>query len=101
MEETASSLEELTATVRKNSENARHSNQLAQEAARGAARGSATVANVVNIMESIRAPSNRIADIIRVIDGIAFLASYPAATKPSTSQWQLYMDSTTTPNNSC
>ncbi|WP_432380949.1 methyl-accepting chemotaxis protein [Duganella sp. P38] len=72
LEETASSLEELTATVRQNAENARQSNQLAQEASRVAARGGATVANVVDTMESIRAASNRIADIIGVIDGIAF-----------------------------
>jgi methyl-accepting chemotaxis protein len=72
LEETASSLEELTATVRQNSENARHSNQLAQEAAQVAARGGANVANVVDTMEAIRAASNRIADIIGVIDGIAF-----------------------------
>jgi methyl-accepting chemotaxis protein len=72
LEETASSLEELTATVRQNSENARQSNQLAQEASRVAARGGEVVGNVINTMESIRASSTRIADIIGVIDGIAF-----------------------------
>jgi len=72
LEETASSLEELTATVRQNSENARQSNQLAQEASRVAARGGEVVGNVITTMESIRASSTRIADIIGVIDGIAF-----------------------------
>ncbi len=72
LEETASSLEELTATVRQNSENARQSNQLAQEASRVAARGGEAVGNVITTMESIRASSTRIADIIGVIDGIAF-----------------------------
>ncbi|MYN26485.1 methyl-accepting chemotaxis protein [Duganella levis] len=72
LEETASSLEELTSTVRQNSENARQSNELAQEASRIAARGGEVVGNVINTMESIRAASTRIADIIGVIDGIAF-----------------------------
>jgi methyl-accepting chemotaxis protein len=72
LEETASSLEELTATVRQNSENARQSNQLAQDASRVAARGGAVVGNVISTMEAIRGASNRIADIIGVIDGIAF-----------------------------
>ena len=72
LEETASSLEELTSTVRQNSENARQSNQLAQEASRVAARGGEVVGNVINTMEAIRGASNRIADIIGVIDGIAF-----------------------------
>jgi methyl-accepting chemotaxis protein len=72
LEETASSLEELTSTVRQNSENARQSNELAQEASRVAARGGEVVGNVINTMESIRAASTRIADIIGVIDGIAF-----------------------------
>ncbi|NYE63164.1 methyl-accepting chemotaxis protein [Duganella sp. 1224] len=72
LEETASSLEELTATVRQNSENARQSNQLAQDASRVAARGGEVVGNVINTMEAIRAASTRIADIIGVIDGIAF-----------------------------
>nr|WP_308494638.1 Tar ligand binding domain-containing protein [Duganella lactea] len=72
LEETASSLEQLTATVRQNSDNARQSNALAQEASRVAARGGEVVGNVIDTMESIRAASNRIADIISVIDGIAF-----------------------------
>jgi len=72
LEETASSLEQLTATVRQNSDNARQSNELAQEASRVAARGGEVVGNVIHTMESIRAASSRIADIIGVIDGIAF-----------------------------
>ncbi|MBY0242011.1 MAG: Tar ligand binding domain-containing protein, partial [Burkholderiaceae bacterium] len=72
LEETASSLEELTATVRQNAENARQSMQLTQDASQVAARGGEVVGNVVNTMESIRSASTRIADIISVIDGIAF-----------------------------
>ena len=72
LEETASSLEELTATVRQNAERAHQSNQLAQEASRVASRGGEAVSNVVATMESIRTASTRIADIISVIDGIAF-----------------------------
>ncbi|WP_374363191.1 methyl-accepting chemotaxis protein [Pseudoduganella danionis] len=72
IEETASSLEELTATVKHNAENAQQSNQLAREAATVAERGGQLVGQVVSTMDEIRASSTRIADIIGVIDGIAF-----------------------------
>ena len=72
LEETAASMEELTSTVRQNADNARQANQLAQGASEIAARGSAVVAQVVDTMGSIKASSQKIVDIIGVIDGIAF-----------------------------
>jgi len=72
IEETASSMEELTSTVRQNADNAQQANQLAQSASEVAVQGGAVVADVVRTMESISASSAKIADIIGVIDGIAF-----------------------------
>jgi methyl-accepting chemotaxis protein len=72
LEETASSMEELTATVRHNADNAGQANQLAQAASTVAARGGAIVGRVVDTMGSIDASSRKIVDIIGVIDGIAF-----------------------------
>ena len=72
LEETAASMEELTSTVRQNADNARQANELAQGASEIAARGSAVVAQVVDTMGSIKASSQKIVDIIGVIDGIAF-----------------------------
>jgi len=72
IEETASSLEDLTNTVRHNAENAQQSNQLARNAALIAVHGGELVGQVVNTMADIRSSSMRIADIIGVIDGIAF-----------------------------
>ncbi|MFA6070262.1 MAG: methyl-accepting chemotaxis protein [Janthinobacterium sp.] len=72
LEETASSMEELTSTVKQNADNARQANQLAASAAQVAVKGGAVVAQVVGTMESINASSNKIVDIISVIDGIAF-----------------------------
>ena len=72
LEETASSLEELTSTVKQNSDNARQANQLAVSASDVAIKGGALVAQVVDTMGSISASSKKIADIIGVIDGIAF-----------------------------
>ena len=72
LEETASSMEELTATVKTNSENARQANQLAQSAAEIARKGGAAVADVVSTMGAITTSSNKVVDIIGVIDGIAF-----------------------------
>jgi methyl-accepting chemotaxis protein len=72
LEETAATMEELTSTVRQNADNARQANQLAQGASAIAARGSAVVAQVVDTMGSIEASSQKIVDIIGVIDGIAF-----------------------------
>ena len=72
LEETAASMEELTSTVRQNSEHARRANQLAGNAAAVAGAGGRMVGEVVGTMGRIDASSQRIADIIGVIDGIAF-----------------------------
>ncbi|WP_219117167.1 methyl-accepting chemotaxis protein [Janthinobacterium sp. UMAB-56] len=72
LEETASSMEELTSTVKQNADNARQANQLAASAAQVAVKGGEVVTQVVGTMESINASSNKIVDIISVIDGIAF-----------------------------
>ena len=72
LEETASSMEELTATVKQNAENARQANELAASAKSVAVQGGSVVGQVVDTMASINAASSKIADIIGVIDGIAF-----------------------------
>jgi methyl-accepting chemotaxis protein len=72
LQETASSMEQLTATVKQNAENAKQANQLAASASEVAAKGGAVVGEVVKTMESITDSSKKIADIIGVIDGIAF-----------------------------
>ena len=72
LEETASSMEELTSTVKQNADNARQANVLAVSASEVAVRGGAVVSEVVDTMASINASSRKIADIIGVIDGIAF-----------------------------
>ena len=72
LEETASSMEELTGTVRQNADSARQANTLALSASSVAQRGGAVVAQVVQTMASINDSSHQIADIIGVIDGIAF-----------------------------
>ncbi|MBB5609948.1 MULTISPECIES: methyl-accepting chemotaxis protein [unclassified Janthinobacterium] len=72
LEETASSMEELTSTVKQNADNARQANQLAATAAQVAVKGGTVVAQVVGTMDAINASSNKIVDIISVIDGIAF-----------------------------
>ncbi|MDW8468000.1 MAG: methyl-accepting chemotaxis protein [Burkholderiales bacterium] len=72
LEETASSMEELTATVKQNAENARQANQLAAGASEIAQKGGEMVSEVVATMQGISASSKKIADIIGVIDGIAF-----------------------------
>ena len=72
LEETASSMEQLTATVRQNADNAKQANELAAGAQVVAEKGGAVVAQVVQTMGSIHQASNKIADIIGVIDGIAF-----------------------------
>ncbi len=72
LEETASSMEELTSTVKHNADNARQATQLAASAADTAARGGEVVSEVVTTMGSINEASKKIADIITVIDGIAF-----------------------------
>jgi methyl-accepting chemotaxis protein len=72
LEETAASMEELTATVKRNGEHARQANQMAISAAGVAEEGGAVVADVIETMNAIHASANRIADITSVIDGIAF-----------------------------
>ncbi|KRG64096.1 hypothetical protein ABB27_16885, partial [Stenotrophomonas terrae] len=72
LEETAASMEELTSTVRENAASARHANQLAVGAADVAVRGGDVVGQVVSTMRAIELSSKRIAEIIGVIDGIAF-----------------------------
>jgi methyl-accepting chemotaxis protein len=72
LEETASSMEELTSTVTQNADNARNATQLAQGASEVARKGGEVVGQVVSTMTGISESSRRIADIIGVIDGIAF-----------------------------
>ncbi|WP_334186603.1 methyl-accepting chemotaxis protein [Noviherbaspirillum sp.] len=72
LEETASSMEELTSTVKQNADNARQANQLAVSASEVASKGGAVVSQVVDTMGAINDSSKKIADIIGVIDGIAF-----------------------------
>lgn len=72
LEETASSMEELTSTVRQNADNARKATDLAQVAANVARDGNQVVAQVVSTMGEIDSSSREIADIIGVIEGIAF-----------------------------
>jgi len=72
LEETAASMEELTSTVRQNAESARQANQLAIGAAGVASQGGEVVGKVVTTMSEIEQSSKRIAEIISVIDGIAF-----------------------------
>lgn len=72
LEQTAASMEELSATVRQNADNAQAANALAQNATQIASQGGGVVTQVVANMKDIRASSQRIADIIGVIDGIAF-----------------------------
>ncbi|KAG0775202.1 hypothetical protein G6F21_013979 [Rhizopus arrhizus] len=72
LEETAASMEELTSTVRQNAEHARQANQLAIGAQGVASQGGEVVGQVVTTMSAIEASSKKIAEIISVIDGIAF-----------------------------
>ena len=72
LEETAASMEELGSTVRQNADNARQANQLAVSASTVAVQGGEVVSQVVETMKGISTASNKIADIIGVIDGIAF-----------------------------
>ena len=72
LEETASSMEEMTSTVRQNADNARQANQLAAGAREQAERGGEVVGKAVTAMGAINESSKEIADIISVIDEIAF-----------------------------
>jgi len=72
LQETAASMQQMDDTVRGNSENARQANQLALQATAVATKGGEDVGHVVATMSAIQESSRRIADIIGVIDGIAF-----------------------------
>ena len=72
LEETASSMEEMTGTVKQNADNARQANQLASAAREQAEKGGDVVRQAVGAMGEINASSKKIADIISVIDEIAF-----------------------------
>ena len=72
LEQTAAAMEEQTATVRQNSDTAQQASQLAQNATDVASRGGEAVSDIVSTMALISEASRKIADIISVIDGIAF-----------------------------
>ncbi len=72
LEETSASMEELNATVKANADHAQNAKQLAVAASTVAAAGGEVVGEVVTTMQSIQGNSRKIADIIGVIDGIAF-----------------------------
>ncbi|WP_404302943.1 methyl-accepting chemotaxis protein [Alicycliphilus denitrificans] len=72
LQQTAASMEQLNSTVRQNADNARTANQLAQSASTVTAQGGENVASLVRTMREINDSSARIADIIGVIDSIAF-----------------------------
>jgi methyl-accepting chemotaxis protein len=72
LEETASTMEELTSTVKQNADNARQANLLTESASELAIKGGMVVSQVVDTMGSINESSKKIADIIGVIDNIAF-----------------------------
>jgi methyl-accepting chemotaxis protein-1 (serine sensor receptor) len=72
LEETAASMEQLGSTVKQNADNARQANQLSLGASAVAIKGGEVVGQVVETMKGINASSKKIADIIGVIDGIAF-----------------------------
>jgi methyl-accepting chemotaxis protein len=72
LEETASSMEELTSTVKLNADNAKQANVLAEQASTVASNGGSLIQQVVTTMSEINQSSQKISDIIGVIDGIAF-----------------------------
>ena len=72
LEETASSMEEMTATVKQNSDNASRANQLAMSAREQAERGGSVVSEAISAMQDINHSSQKISEIIGVIDEIAF-----------------------------
>ena len=72
LQQTAASMEQLAATVKQNHAGAMHANQLAESASSVAAKGGDVVGRVVSTMEAINASSRQIADIIGLIDSIAF-----------------------------
>jgi methyl-accepting chemotaxis protein-1 (serine sensor receptor) len=72
LEQTAATMEQLNATVRQNADSAQQANTLAQSASNVAVKGGEVVSQVVDTMKDINESSKKIADIISVIDGIAF-----------------------------
>lgn len=72
LEETSASIEELTTTVKRNAENAVQANELAKNASEVALKGGTVVNQVVTTMSEINDSSRKVADIIGVIDSIAF-----------------------------
>lgn len=72
LQQTAASMEQLASTVKQNADNARQANQLAASASDVAQRGGQAVGEVVSTMQAISASSNKISDIVGVIDSIAF-----------------------------
>jgi methyl-accepting chemotaxis protein len=72
LQETASSMEELTSTVKQNAMHASHANELVAGASTVASRGGQVMTEVVATMDAINTSSRKISDIIGVIDGIAF-----------------------------
>ncbi|TAL86944.1 MAG: HAMP domain-containing protein [Rhodanobacter sp.] len=72
LEETASSMEEMTATVKQNADNASHANQLARSAREQAERGGEVASKAVLAMGEVNTSSRKIADIVSLIDEIAF-----------------------------
>jgi methyl-accepting chemotaxis protein len=72
LEETAASMEQLTSTVTQNADNASQANQLAAQNAEVAEQGGTAVARVVETMDGINASSDKIANIVGIIEGIAF-----------------------------
>ncbi|AET94473.1 methyl-accepting chemotaxis sensory transducer (plasmid) [Burkholderia sp. YI23] len=72
LQETASSMDELTGTVKQNADNARQASVLAANASEIAGKGSQVVSQVVTTMGEINHSSSKIADIITIIEGIAF-----------------------------
>ncbi|RZL02185.1 MAG: HAMP domain-containing protein [Rubrivivax sp.] len=72
LQQTAASMEQLTSTIKQNADTARQASQLASSASAVAVDGGTVVGQVVATMEDITASSRKVADIIGVIDGIAF-----------------------------
>jgi len=72
LQQTAASMEELSSTVKQNSDSAKHADQMAQEARSVALKGGEVVSHVVGTMKGIQDSSQKIYEIISVIDGIAF-----------------------------
>ncbi len=72
LEEVASSMEEITSTIKQNADNANHANQLATDAGEIADKGGQVVSDAINAMQEINQSSGKIAEIIGVIDEIAF-----------------------------